>query len=170
MEHEMTLFHTMEPIEMFCSRHTFFLWPHMVPCGHLLTQDDAEQLEFVIGHATLLYLVMIGARKMPTYVEIFKISVGKQYQKKCVFSLFEKLQQCSVSNWVALLTTNKLAHSTSKCSQSFSCLRMKTYARTFLFKRLLFFSFFQLWDWLFHKWIFNLIITFDISSLCLTSI
>ena len=63
----------------------------MVPCGHLSTQDDAEQLECVIGHATSLYLVMIGARKMPTYVEIFKITVGKQYQKKCVFSLFEKL-------------------------------------------------------------------------------
>ena len=30
MEHEMTLFDTMEAIEMFCSRQTFFLWPYMI--------------------------------------------------------------------------------------------------------------------------------------------
>ena len=61
MKHEMTLFHTMGPVEMFCSRHTlhtFFLWLYMVLCGHLLTQDDAEQLESVIGYSSLLYLVM----------------------------------------------------------------------------------------------------------------
>ena len=58
MEHEMTLFHTMEQIEMICSRHTFIFLPYLVSCGHLLTQDDAEHLECVIGYATSLYLVM----------------------------------------------------------------------------------------------------------------
>ena len=45
MKHEMTLFHTMDPKEMFYSRLTFFLWPYMVLCDHLLTltQDDTEQ-------------------------------------------------------------------------------------------------------------------------------
>ena len=60
MEHEMTLFHTMKPIEMFCSRHIILkiVTIYMVSCGHLLTQDDAEHLECVIGYATSLYLVM----------------------------------------------------------------------------------------------------------------
>ena len=44
----MTLFHTMKPIEMFCST-----------CSNLLTQDDADQLECITCYATLLYLVMI---------------------------------------------------------------------------------------------------------------
>ena len=35
MEHEMTLFHTMEPIEMFRSRHAFFLLPYMVSSNEL---------------------------------------------------------------------------------------------------------------------------------------
>ena len=42
MEDEMTLFHTMEPKEMFCSRHTFFYVTIYGLCGHLLTQDDAD--------------------------------------------------------------------------------------------------------------------------------
>ena len=58
IKHKITLFHTVEPIEMFYSRHTFFLWPYMVLCRHLLTQDDTEHLECVIGYATSLYLVM----------------------------------------------------------------------------------------------------------------
>ena len=35
MKHEMTLLHTMEPIEMFCSRHIFFLWPYMMMLVYL---------------------------------------------------------------------------------------------------------------------------------------
>ena len=35
----------------------------MLSCGHLLTQDDADHLECIIGYATSLYLVMIGYRK-----------------------------------------------------------------------------------------------------------
>ena len=63
MEHEMTLFHTMEPIEMFCSRHTIIFRPYLVSCGHLLTQDDTKHLECVIGYATSLYLVIEVFRK-----------------------------------------------------------------------------------------------------------
>ena len=43
---------------MFCSRHTFFLWPYMVSRGALLTADDAPVLQCVIGYVTSLYLVM----------------------------------------------------------------------------------------------------------------
>ena len=53
----MTLFYTMEPIEIFCSRHTFFVTMYGL-CGYLLTQDDTVQLECVIGYATSFYLVM----------------------------------------------------------------------------------------------------------------
>ena len=48
-EHEITLFHTMVLIEMFCSWYTFFLWPYMVCVVVFLTQDDADQLECVVG-------------------------------------------------------------------------------------------------------------------------
>ena len=51
MEHEMTSFHAMEPIEMFCSRHTFY--DHIYGlCGHLLTQNDTDQLECIISYST----------------------------------------------------------------------------------------------------------------------
>ena len=50
MKHEMTLFHKMGPVEMFCSRHTSFLCPYMASCGHLLTQDNAEQVSLVTRH------------------------------------------------------------------------------------------------------------------------
>ena len=51
LKHEMTLFHT---IEMFCYRHTFFLWTYMVSFGALLTQDDVGPFESpVTAHQTL---------------------------------------------------------------------------------------------------------------------
>ena len=44
----------------------------MVSCVHFLTQDDAKQLECVIGYATSLYLVMEQIQDSPHVRSIFK--------------------------------------------------------------------------------------------------
>ena len=65
MEHEITLFHTVKPIEMFAPDTPLFVTIYGL-CGHLLTQDDTYQLECVIGYASSLYLVMLSCKRSIT--------------------------------------------------------------------------------------------------------
>ena len=69
MKHGITLYGhkgkvCLELIETFVvDTPSFCDYTYMVLCGQLSTQDDADQLECVIGYATSLYLVMINDRR-----------------------------------------------------------------------------------------------------------
>ena len=53
-----------------CQTHLFVIIQTMVLCGYLMTQDGADQLECVIGYATL-YLVKITWNQHLIYFEKF---------------------------------------------------------------------------------------------------